>query len=182
MRILALDLSKVSTGFACWGPDDSTVASGVWELGSALTSRGMVFAKLHHNMLALHQLGKIDAIFFEDTVNIHPGAVATNAESVKLSAGLCAHAESFGEAVGCRIIRPVNQTTWRREFIGSMRRGTKSVDLKAFAMERCRQLGFKPTKHDQAEAIGILTYACVALDLKAPWLANEILRPPLGFN
>ena len=133
-------------------------------------------------MMALHSLGKIDAIFFEDTLNIHPGTVSTNVEAVKLSAGLCAHAESFGEAVGCRIIRAVNQTTWRREFIGRMKRGTKSVDLKAYSMERARQLGFRPAKHDEAEAIGILTYACVALDLKAPWLAEEILRPPLGFD
>lgn len=180
MRICALDLSKSSTGFACWGPGDTVVASGTWQLGSEWTSRGRVYAKLHENLMALHRLGRIEALFFEEAINAFPGAVQTNAESVRLSHGLIAHAESFGEAVGCRIIRGVGQATWRREFIGKMPRGTKKVDLKAFAVERAKQLGFRPDRHDEAEAIGILDYACVSLDLVPYWRAQEVLRPALG--
>jgi hypothetical protein len=179
MRICALDLSKSSTGFACWGPEDSKTASGVWELGSIFTSRGRVFQKLHMNLLDLHTISPIDAIFYEDGINIFPGAVATNAESIKLSAGLAAHAESFAEAIGARHIHAVNMTTWRRHFLGKMPRGTRKSDLKEMAMERCRQLGFKPAKHDEAEAIGILDYACDALGITPYWSAGEVLRPPL---
>lgn len=179
MRICALDLSKTSTGFAVWGPDDSRAATGTWCLGSEFTSRGRVFQKLHLNLLDLHTVGPIDALFYEDGINIFPGAVATNAESIKLSAGLAAHVESFGEAIGARQIHAVNMSVWRRHFLGKMPRGTRKADLKGMAIERCRQLGFKPQKHDEAEAIGILTYACAALGITAPWEASEILRPPL---
>ena len=39
-------------------------------------------------MIGLHRLGKIEALFFEDAINIMPGAVQTNVESVRLAAGL----------------------------------------------------------------------------------------------
>lgn len=180
MRILGLDPSKRAMGWALWAPGDQ-IASGIWELGSELTSRGTVFARLHENMMALHRLGPIEAVFYEDIVNIVPGSpVPTNKDSILLAAGIAAHIESFGEAMGFRIIRAVHQAKWRRHFLGKMPRGTRSTDLKAMAMERARQLGFKPVKHDQAEAIGILDYACDALGLSAPWRADEVLRPPLG--
>lgn len=98
--------------------------------------------------------------------------------------GLAMHAESWAEAAGCRIIRDVHQATWRKEFLGSMPRPPKgknvSSQLKDLAVERCKQLGFTVERHDQAEAIGILTYAFMALDVRPPWLADEVLRPPLG--
>lgn len=180
MRILGLDPSKRAMGWALWAPGDQ-LASGIWSLGSELTSRGTVFARVHENMMALHRLGGIDAVFYEDLVNIVPGSpVPTNKDSILLAAGIAGHIESFGEAMGFRVIRAVHQATWRRHFIGKMPRGTKSVDLKAMAMERCRQLGFRPAKHDQAEAIGILDYACDALNFTTPWNAAEVLRPPLS--
>jgi len=189
MRILGLDPSKRSMGWALWAPGDQP-ASGVWELGSELTSRGTVFARVHERMMELHQLGKIEAVFYEEALNIMPARpdangggggsiVRTNKESILLSTGIAAHIESFGEAMGFRIIRPVNQTSWRRHFLGPMKRGTKKVDLKAYAMERCRQLGFRPSKHDQAEAIGVLDYACASLNIIPPWSASEVLRPAL---
>lgn len=182
MRVAFLDLSKPATGWACWGPDDAVLASGWWRLGSEVTSRGRVFAKLHENMMDLDSLGHVDAWFYEDSLNVMPGTVPTNLESVRLSAGLCAHVESAAEALGARIIRPVNQATWRREFLGKVQRGLKKTDLKDMAMQRCRQLGFKPQKHDEAEAIGGLTYACLSLDITPYWIAQEVLRPALGMH
>lgn len=178
MRVLALDLSKASTGFAAWGEGDAHLASGAWQLGSEYTSRGMVFAKLHERLTELHMLGAIEAIFYEEP--IHPAQLqgATNAETIKLAAGLAAHAESWGEAMGCRTIRAVNMSTWRRHFLGRMPRATRTAELKGMAIERCRQLGFSPTSHDQAEAIGILDYACDALELSPPW--QQVLRPAPG--
>jgi hypothetical protein len=169
VRVLGLDLSKTSTGFAVWGPGDARAHSGTWELGSSLTSRGRVFARLHQNMSDLHRLSPIDAIFFEET--IHPAKLQghTNIDTLRVLAGLAAHAESWGEAMGCRAIYAVNQSTWRRFFLGKLPVGMRSNDLKDMAMRRCRMLGFHPTKHDQAEAIGIMSFGCEQLGLSPPW-------------
>ena len=180
MRILGLDLSKASAGWACWREGDQHVASGYWVLGTAFTSKGGTFRALYRNLNELHSLGKIDAVFYEEPLNLGPGSGMTNKETVNTLVGLAMHCESWGEAAGCRVIRAVNQSSWRKHFIGSMKRGTKSKDLKDYAMERCQQYGFRPDRHDQAEAIGVLDYACTALGVVPYYRANEVLRPPLG--
>lgn len=180
MRIVGLDLSKRSAGYACWGPADARAVSGTWGLGSEFTSDGTVYCRLHENLTALHSLGAIDAIFWEEPLDPRVLSGHTNVDSIRVLAGLAAHAASWGEAMGCRVIRAVNMSAWRREFLGPVRRGTKSSDLKAMAMERCRQLGFRPLKHDQAEAIGIMDYACAERGIVPYWRAQEVLRPALG--
>jgi len=170
MRILALDLSKRSAGWAVWGKGDQNLASGVWTLGSEFTSKGTTFGRLHGEMTAIHELGAIDAVFYEKPLNLGPGAgPATNQDTIDVLIGLAMHAESWADAMGCRIIREVHQATWRRHFLGKMPRATKSAELKDYAMARCRQLGFRSLKHDQAEAIGILDYACDSLSIVPPW-------------
>src|SRR3546814_14377532 len=89
-------------------------------------------------------------------------------------------AECLGEELGCRIVRGVSPSTWRVNFIGSQKRGTKRATLKDLTKERCRQLGMKPQNDDEADAIGILTHTAESLGLSPPWTANEVLRPPLG--
>src|SRR3546814_15740462 len=74
----------------------------------------------------------------------------------------------------------VSPSTWRVNFIGSQKRGTKRATLKDLTKERCRQLGMKPQNDDEADAIGILTHAADSLGLSPPGTANEVLRPPLG--
>lgn len=180
MRVCALDLSKASAGFACWGPDDARAASGAWTLGSEFTSDGTVYCRLHENLTALHAVGKIDALFWEEPLDPRVLSGHTNIDSIRVLSGLAAHAASWGEAMGCRIVRAVNMSTWRRHFLGKMPRATKTAELKALAMERCRQLGFRPTCHDQAEAIGILDHACEELRMVPPWRRDEVLRPALG--
>ena len=177
MRILAMDLSKRSAGWACFAPDERVV-SGWWELGSEYTSKGRTFGRLHEEMSAVQDVcGDIDAVFYEAPLNLGPAAGHTNIDTINVLIGLAMHAESWSEAMGCKIIRDVNQVTWRRHFIGSMRRGTKSTDLKEYAMLRCREYGFTPRRHDEAEAIGILTYACDALGIAAPWVdANPLVQ------
>jgi hypothetical protein len=182
MRILGLDLSKSSAGWACWREGDQHVASGRWVLGTPYTSKGGTFRALYRNLSELHLLGKIDAIFYEEPLNLGPGSGMTNKETVNVLIGLAMHTESWAEAASCRVIRPVNQSSWRKHFLGSMKRGTKSKDLKDYAMERCSHYGFSPASHDQAEAIGVLSYAAMSLGIKPYWEANEVLRPPLGMS
>jgi hypothetical protein len=180
MRILALDLSKASAGYAVWEQGSQTVLSGCWELGSAFTSKGQTFRKLYRNLTDLHQIGKISAVFYEKPLNLGPGSGNTNQNVIDLLIGLAMHVESWSDAVGVKIVRDVHQASWRKHFLGSMKRGTKSKDLKDYAMERCQQYGFAPQRHDQAEAIGILSYAAMSLGIKPYWEENEVLRPILG--
>lgn len=182
MRVLALDLSKRSAGFACWGEDDPRPVSGTWTLGSEFTSPGRTYGKLHENMSGLHMVGPIDAVFYEEPLDPRFLSGTTNKDTVAVLFGLAAHAESWADAMGCRIIRCVNQVTWRRHFLGPMKRPRDergkqiAIDWKGLAIERCNALGFKPAKHDQAEAIGVLDYACDSLGMAMPWHAGAPKR------
>lgn len=179
MRILCLDLSKRSAGWACWAEGDQHVAHGYWVLGTEMTSRGMTFRHLYQELNALHSLGKIDAVFYERPLLLGPAAGNTSADIQFTLIGLASHAESWAEAARCRIVREVNQVTWRNHFIGSMprpRKGEKTGEkLKALAVQKCNDFGFRVERHDQAEAIGILDYACMALDIAPYWRAHEVL-------
>lgn len=169
MRCCTLDLSKRSAGWAIWAPGDAKPVSGVWQLGTEFTSDGMTYCRLHERLSDLHMLGAIDALFWEEALDARVLSGHTNIDTLRVLGGLTAHAASWAEAMGCRHARPVNMVTWRREFLGPMKRGTKSADLKEMAMERCRQFGWKPAKHDEAEALGIMDWATDMLGLTTPW-------------
>lgn len=189
MGILALDLSKRSTGWAVWQEGWEKPRYGHWQLGSEFTSEGQTYATLHRNLADLRAIARFDRIYFEEAIN--PAALSghTNIDTLRVLSGLCAHAESFGYAMGCRTYR-TNISTWRRDFLGSMeitdaKRRAKAIgksasaDLKELTMERARQLGMNPRKSDEADAIGILDYACTALGIMPPWRSTEALRPLL---
>lgn len=165
-----------SAGWATWSPADAGPASGVWVLGSEFTSLGGTFGKLHQCMSEIHMLGAIDAVFYEMPLNLGPGAGITNQRTIDVLHGLAMHAESWADAMECRMIRAVNQSSWRRHFLGGIKRPRDprtgkqiKVDLKGLAMERCGEFGWKPAKHDQAEALGILDYAADAVGFTPPW-------------
>ena len=178
--ILALDLSKRSTGWALWSDTQARPVSGTWVLGSELTSAGTVFLNLHQRMNELYMVSPFDVVIYEEPLNLDSGKLITTKETTFVLMGLATHVDSFCEAKRIRKYRSVNQSTWRRYFIGKMKRGTKTVDLKAFSMERCRQLGLRPAKHDEAEALGILSYMCDCEGIRPPWERDEVLRPALG--
>lgn len=180
MNILALDLSKRSTGWAIWPEGSETARFGHWVLGSAYTSDGGTYAKLHQCMGELYQVVAFEHVFIEEP--IHPANLSghTNIDTLRVLAGIAAHAESFAEAFGIRTFRRINVSSWRRDFIGPQKRGTKRATLKSLTMERCRQLGFNPRRDDEADALGLLDYACTLRDVIPPWRVDEVLRPPLG--
>ncbi|PZU59813.1 MAG: hypothetical protein DI547_04880 [Sphingobium sp.] len=177
--ILGLDLSKRSAGFALWNGEADKPVAGTWTLGSELTPAGAAFVKLHRNLHDLWTVSPFDIVIYEEPLNLGPHAGFTNKDTIFTLMGLATHVDSFCEAVGVRKYCCVNQSSWRRHFIGSMRRGTKTPDLKAFAMARCRQLGMRPEKHDAAEAIGILSYMCAMEGIIPPWEKDDVLRVPL---
>ena len=181
MKLISLDLSKRSAGLTGWDGKSQPVVL-TKELGSHLTGPGMVFARLHGVINDLNMvIGGADAIYCEEPLQPQALAGHTTFETIYLAYGLHAHAASYAEAKGIRF-HPVNQSVWRRHFLGAMKRGTKRVTLKQYAIERARQLGFTPRNDDEADAIGILDYACDREGIVPDWRANEVLRPPLGMN
>lgn len=178
MKILALDLSKRSTGFAHWDQSEAVPVYGSECLGSEFTSDGWVFTNLHQLLTNIESAGEIDAIFYEDAINILPGARNTNVHAIKLASGLIAHVESWGFITKTKT-HAVNMKSWRRSYFGNIGRGHARAELKDFALERSRQLGFKPRNDDEADALGILDYGCSYLDILPPWRKSEVLRPPL---
>jgi hypothetical protein len=173
ITVLALDLSVKSTGFACWS-EGQLPAHGTWALGDQ-AHMGRAFVRLHRHLLDLHTLDPIECLTFEEAIPGYQLHGSSSAQTIFGAAGLAAHAMSFSEAVGCRW-REVNITVWRKHFIGSMKRGTKTPNLKHMAMQRCRELGFDPAKHDAAEACGLLDYQLSIDGIIAPWRNQHILE------
>lgn len=188
--MIALDLSKRSTGWAVWMGDDTAPHFGSWELGSEYTGRGQTYAKLHANLLDLRAVSKFEALYFEEPLNPNKLKGQTNIDTLRVLSGLAAHAESFGHAIGLRIVQGINIDSWRPSFIGRINSaeakrkakaaGKSATDsLKSLTVERCRQLGFNPRNTDEADAIGILDYCVSMRGVIPPWRADEVLQPML---
>lgn len=171
---VALDLSIRSTGFAMWGPEMDRPVSGTWELASGLEWAARAFCRLQRNLMDLHRVNPLTSILYEDSLPAERLHGQTNRETLKAQIGLSAHVDSFGEAIGAKV-RYTNQSSWRRHFLGAMKRGTRTPDLKAMAMARCKELGFEPRKHDEAEALGILDYEVHLAGLMPPWRDQHVL-------
>lgn len=177
--LIALDLSKASCGWAMLAENAASPRYGSVMLGSEYTSPGQTFCRLHQTLSDLRMVCRFERIFFEEAIN--PAALSghTNIDTLRLLSGLAAHVESFAYATGCRV-QAVNISTWRRHFVGKMPRGTKSKDWKYYAIERCRHYGWKPQNSDEADALGVLDYACDAVGFVPAWRVDEVLRAPIG--
>lgn len=180
MTFLALDLSKRSTGWALWSPGLDRPACGTWELGSEITGPGTVFARLHKHLMDQHRVTPLESVTYEKPLDPATLGRNTSFDVPFLLMGLAAHVESFCAAMRIRHCAHAHQATWRRHFLGSMKRGVRTPDLKAYAMEQCRQLGIMPGKHDAAEAVGVLDYAMHIAGVMPPWRADNVLLPALG--
>lgn len=178
MSFVALDLSIRSTGWAMWSRGQERPACGTWELAPHIDYAARACVRLHKNLLSLHRLEEIEGLVFEEPIPGHMLHGQTSAATVSAAAGLAWHAASFCEALGITW-RPVSIAAWRKHWIGSMPRGTKSPDLKAMAMKRCRELGFDAIKHDAAEACGLLDYQLSVAGILPPWRADNVLQRQL---
>ena len=180
--ILALDLSKACTGWALWDTKSDSARVGHWVLGSEYTSDGKTYRKLREEMAALSSLCSIDHIFYEEPLRAEVLHGHTNLATLRVLTGLAAATECLGAELECRSVVPVHNKKWRAIFIGRQKRGTVRETLKDLAIERCKQLGFRPRNDDEADAIGLLDYGCEALGIMPVWRKDEVLRPPLGMH
>lgn len=176
MSWVALDLSIRSTGWAMWSRGQERPAHGTWELAPHIDYAARAYVRLHRSLMGLHRLEPIETLVFEEAIPPFMLHGQTNADTVAAAAGLAAHAMSFAEAIGCRW-RPVGIAAWRRHWIGKLPRGTKTPDLKAMAMRRCRDIGWEVLKHDEAEACGLLDYQLSLDGIVRPW-ADQLTFAP----
>jgi hypothetical protein len=175
ISVLALDLSVKSTGFAFCTSEMAKPASGTWELAGGVAFAPRAYVRLHRHLKDINDATPIHFVAYEDTVPPHMLRGHSDATTIKALAGLAAHVESFCAAMGIRC-QAVGLSTWRKHFVGTIPRGTKSADWKHLAMTRCRDLGFSPLKHDEAEALGLLDYALSVEGVIAPWRESILER------
>jgi hypothetical protein len=188
---LAIDQSKARTGWAAWQPGWAAPRLGSVQLGSAYTSRGQTFTKLRSTIIDLWQtVTHFEHLFFEEPIN-HMMKGGTSEEAILLSLGMAGCIEGVGYELRCRRVMKFSASSWRPGFCGNdevslIKRAAKQAQrsardpLKAASMERCRQLGIKPQNDDEADAVGLLTYGILTSGVTPPWLAQEVLRAPLG--
>jgi hypothetical protein len=180
VSFLSLDLSKSRTGWALWRPGMTRAIVGHWVLGSEIATPGQTFLKLQRCLADLHQVEGFERIYLEKPLNPAILSGHTNIDTLRILSGIAAHVHSFACARRLPQPREVDINSWRRDFIGPQKRGTKRATLKSLTMERCRQLGFEPRYDDEADAIGLLDYALELNRIVPPWRAGEVLRPALG--
>lgn len=195
MSFAAFDLSKRSTGFAVWQEGWEKPRFGHWVLGGEYTTPGGCFAKLHACLMELHRVMPWEHMAIEEP--LHPAQLSgsTNIATIKLCAGLAAHAASFAHAFRCRSFREINVESWRRDFLSAdlisdaradarkrkaaTGKGSARDKLKALTMERCRQLGFDVRTDDEADACGLLDYFVAQRGIVPPWRRANVLIAPL---
>lgn len=181
MIIAALDLSKTNTGWAAFDTESGGKAIfGSWRLGSAFTTSGEVFARLHEHMMDLKKIMPFDVLYIEKPLEPALMAKINNFEAPYLLYGLAAHAESFSAAAGCRRFHMVHQATWRKSFLGGMRVGKKKAELKALSLSRAKEFGFAVNNDDESDAIGVLDYALQSEGLIPPWRKSETMLSDMG--
>src|SRR3546814_12506517 len=91
--IVALDLSKRSTGWALWEQGSDSARFGTWVLGSEYTSRGAPYRKLRQHVADLSRLVTIEHIFFEELLRPDQIQGHTNIDSLRVLTTLAAMAE-----------------------------------------------------------------------------------------
>lgn len=189
MSFIAFDPSKACTGWAAWKRGWEKPVYGHAVLGSSYSKTGQTVTKLRAVIIDIFStVLRFDVIFQEAPIN-HLMKKGTSPENVRIALGLCSTIEGVGFELGCQIFE-YKPDDWRPGFCGreenqlikreAKRAGHSATDpLKAAVREKCRQLGLIVQKHDESDAIGILTYGLLTSGIQPPWLDNEVLRPAL---
>lgn len=177
---LALDQSKNRTGWAFWKEGLDRPVVGNFKLGDEFSPPGKVFARLHAELNALHGALGFESLRYEQPADPAHFERSTSFMVPFLLIGIAAHIDSFCAAKGIRTCGWVPTATWRRHFIGPMKRGQKKWALKDFVEARCRELGMAPRNDDEADACGILDYDLHIAGITPPWRMENVLTAQLG--
>ncbi len=154
--LLALDQSLSATGWALLDPvAGGAVQSGSWPLCDGSRNRAEGFREIWRRLDELHKSVGLASIVYEEPPL---GTVNKGADQIFGKIGIVAIVELFALSRGLSIASYYPQS-WRATFFAKAERAAlKGKDWKRPAIERCRQLGFDPVTHDEAEAIAILDH------------------------
>ena len=177
MSLLALDLSKRSTGWAFWKQGMPAPIYGSVSLGSEYSNLGSVCAKCFREVVGVVKVAGADRIVLEKPFNAAQLKGSTNADTLTLQAGLATAVHMAAHHAGVPKPHEVSPSSWRKNFIGPQKRGTKRPTLKKLAIERCRQFGWSPKNDDEADALGILDSTLLDRKIQTPWRTAETLQP-----
>ncbi len=164
IRLLALDQSPLSTGFALWDEGREAPISGAWPLCEGIAKRAVGFVQVHRSIAAIHKERPIDVLVYEQPIKRPSDKV----EKLIALYGVAAHIESYCQIKGIRCF-VVRAGDWRETYLGAKHGIKGSENFKRAAVERGRQFGFDPVTHDEAEAIGILDHQLHAMKITPPW-------------
>lgn len=175
--LLVLDQSLSSTGFALWD-GSAVVMSGAWPLCDGIDNRAQGFRQLWQHLDAMHKGRGLAQIVHEEPVM---GAVNKGAGQIIAAVGLVPIIELF--AISRGLPSPVSYApqSWRSSFFTKAeRKAIRGKDWKRPAVERCRQLGFDPIDHNEAEAIAILDHHLLKLKITPCWRREAIMLDPVA--
>lgn len=170
MRILAIDQSPSSCGFAVWNTGDAIPQSGAWPLCENIKQRSLAFAGLRRELVAIHKAEPIDLIAHEKAIKLPTDKL----DKLIALYGLVAIIEGFAQARRIRFMAAA-AGDWRKTWFNGME-VEGHPDLKRMAIERARQFGMDPINDDEAEACGILDHTMHLEKITPPWrIANPML-------
>lgn len=182
-EILTLDLAT-STGWA-QGEPGGKVVSGFIILGTAGATEAERYAALFRFLWTHLSAFKPREIVYE--ASLPPGAKQgfTTRDTAAYLFGLAGVVECAAYMRGVYSIRKANVQDVRGFFIGKRgfiyrgkpivgRRNSPSAEAKFCTVERCRELGYSPANHDEADAIALHAFVS---SIRAP--ATAATHTPL---
>lgn len=154
-------------GWAAWSPGLEKPAIGSFALPSIEDDLGAVGFRVHVELNGLLAMLGFERVFYEAPIGPQKQS-NTNLFTIQKALAISSHIESFCYAKKIRC-RQVPMGSWRRYFVGKGA-GEKSATFKAWASDRCRELGWTTRTHDEADACGVLAYG-ISLDpaFVPPW-------------
>jgi hypothetical protein len=177
MDILALDLSKASTGWARWDGISPRPTYGSIKLGGEYANRLDTYRAFHKFWLEVRLFKDPEYVSIEAPANPKHLKHNTKFDNDRKLIGLAEVAWYFCMCMGLShgAVREVPVQGWRGPFIGPQKRGPEKPDLKAMTIRRCKQLGLPVANSDEADAIGLLTHEIQMRGGIPPWMAHEQL-------
>lgn len=174
---LALD-PATNTGWATWKPGMDKPASGAFELPTCPEDLGRVGFEVHVQLKRLLDAHGFERVYYEAPIPPSQLPDRIQLHTIAKTYAIATHIESFCHAMKLRC-RQVGQGAWRKTFVGKGG-GETTATFKAWSRQRCEQLGWEVSSHDEADACGILDFA-IALDPQfiAPW-RNQFLFAPFS--
>lgn len=174
--VACYDLSR-HCGWAVWKPGCSAPRHGVLLLPPPRTngSVGPALKLLFEHVSWVHRnFGPLEHLGYEAFLAPTGGkkddktSFQTSPKTVKALIGFVGVAELAAEILEIES-HAIHNMSWRRQWVGSQKRGTKREEWKALCIEKAKRCGWAPEGDDDADAIGQLHFLLRKLGIKVDY-------------